>query len=764
MHSLSDSVNRKFIDCVSLENLEIETDTGWQPITHIHKTIPYTVWEVCTDSGLRLECADDHIVFDDRYNEIFVKNLITGVSHIQTSNGLDRITSLTRKSYAENMYDVTVNSQDHRYYTNNILSHNTTIIQSLSYVLFGSPINNIRKDNMINRTNGKNMMVTLEFTANNIDYKIERGRRPNTLKFYVNSNLLEGKDDAQGENKETQIAIEKAVGMTTDMFKHIVALNTYSPPFLALPSGEQRKIIEQLLGVTLLSEKAELIKDRIRINKDSIQQEEFKVKAIEEANKRVQEQIDGLRRRQRLWKTKHDDDLANLVADYDDLSKIDITAELQAHKDFAVYNDLKKKKEQRGAILARQTAWIQKRDADIATYSKQYDTLSHIDITAELHAHYDLKIYEANRVELAAINKTIAALEATMKKDVALVSKLEAEIQTLEENKCYACGQDFHDENHNSVLSSKRELLSGAQAELTQTQNDLEKNKNSLFVLGLAPTTHYKTESEAIKHSSELDRIKQQITAKQHEEDPYADQLLDQPDVNPGVMPVTLYDTEAQAIEHRTVVSNLEKSIGIKAAETDPYEEQINDMESKALQEINFEKINDLSKYSDHLKFLYDLLTSKDSFVRKKIIDQSLRYLNTRLSHYLEGIGLPHEVVFKNDLSVEITELGRELDFYNLSRGEMNRLILALSWAFRDVWENLYGPINVLLIDELIDSGMDTVGVENSMAILKEMSRRRNKSIWLISHREELAGRVPRVLKVVKEAGFTTYNTTTDIE
>jgi DNA repair exonuclease SbcCD ATPase subunit len=76
----------------------------------------------------------------------------------------------------------------------------------------------------------------------------------------------------------------------------------------------------------------------------------------------------------------------------------------------------------------------------------------------------------------------------------------------------------------------------------------------------------------------------------------------------------------------------------------------------------------------------------------------------------------------------------------------------------------LYYPINTIFIDELIDSGMDTVGVENSMAILKDMSRRRNKSIWLVSHREELAGRVPQVLKVVKENGFTSYNTTTDIE
>jgi DNA repair exonuclease SbcCD ATPase subunit len=127
-------------------------------------------------------------------------------------------------------------------------------------------------------------------------------------------------------------------------------------------------------------------------------------------------------------------------------------------------------------------------------------------------------------------------------------------------------------------------------------------------------------------------------------------------------------------------------------------------------------------------------------------------------------MGLPHQVVFQNDLTVEITELGRELDFDNLSRGERNRLILGLSFAFRDVWENLYFPINTLFIDELIDSGLDTIGVENAMAILKDMTRSRNKSIWLVSHREELAGRVSSVLQVIKENGFTTYNSTRELE
>jgi len=185
----------------------------------------------------------------------------------------------------------------------------TTLIQGLSYALFGTPINQIRKDNLINRTNAKGMLVTLEFSCNGIDYKIERGRRPNILKFYVDNKEEETVNDAQGENKETQEHIERAINMTPDMFKQIIALNTYSEPFLAMKTNDQRNIIEQLLGITLLSEKAETIKTLMKSTKDRITEEEYKVKAIEEANKRIQEQIENLKRRAKLWDTKHDEDL-----------------------------------------------------------------------------------------------------------------------------------------------------------------------------------------------------------------------------------------------------------------------------------------------------------------------------------------------------------------------------------------------------------------------------------------------------------------------
>ena len=535
----------------------------------------------------------------------------------------------------------------------------TTIINALSYALYGQALTNIRKDNLVNKTNGKNMLVSLDFNINGQEYRIERGRKPNVFKFYVNDEQQQATDDAQGDSRETQDAVEHILGMTHDMFKHILALNTYTEPFLSLKANDQRAIIEQLLGITLLSEKAEHIKEQIRLTKDKQQTEDLRIKAVQEANKRMEEQIDNLKRRQRLWYEKHSEDVQKLEKAIQGLKEIDIEAEIQAHKDH--------------------TAW------------------------------------DNNRKTFNDLQKALSQAKLDRDREDKQIKKLQEEIVKLEAHTCHTCGQAFHDEKHQLVLETKQKDLADAR---TQSEN------------------HSRTVSDIQTALAELGEI--------------------------GKPPKMFYDRESDAIEHRANLAALDKQLESKRIEVDPYEEQILEMAQQALQEVSYDLLNELARLLDHQEFLLKLLTNKDSFIRKKIIEQNLSYLNTRLTHYLDRIGLPHAVVFQNDLTVEISELGRDLDFDNLSRGERNRLILSMSWAFRDVWESLYHPINVLFIDELVDSGMDTQGVENSLALLKKMSRERHKSIWLVSHRDELAGRVENILKVVKENGFTSYNTDID--
>lgn len=638
----------------------------------------------------------------------------------------------------------------------------TTIIQGLSYALFGSAINQIKKDNLINRTNGKAMMATVDFSVRGVDYRIVRGRKPNILKFFVGGQEQVTADDSQGDSRETQDAIERTLCMTPDMFRQIIALNTYNEPFLAMKVADQRTIIEQLLGITLLSEKADAVKELNKLTKEDIQREEFRVKGVEAANQKIREQIDSLKKRQRLWLAKRDEDLTRLVEEYDSLSKIDITAELQAHKELAVHKANTEKWGRYTSLLARQTAWKQKLDTEIRDLKNKLEQFNKVDITAELLAHKNLTLYLDQTRESGEQAKTLKRLKVDLAREQAICTKLSSEITDLKDHKCYACGQEFHDASHTAVLDKKMADLADVQKTVDKLQADIADLVANPVTVSPKPTTHYVTEAEAVRHSSEVERITGQIAVKLAEVDPYLDQLIENKVEQPGPAPATHYDTEEEAILHSSRVSTLLDQIEKKHSDVDPYVDQIQEMESSAIQQVDYSEINRLTRVLQHQDYLLDLLTNKKSFIRKRIIEQNLSYLNARLTHYLDKMGLPHQVVFQNDLSVEITELGRELDFDNLSRGERNRLILGLSFAFRDVWESLYAPINVLFVDELIDNGLDTIGVENSIALLKDMTRRRAKSVWLVSHRDELTNRVNSVLKVVKEGGFTSYSTSAD--
>jgi DNA repair exonuclease SbcCD ATPase subunit len=538
----------------------------------------------------------------------------------------------------------------------------TTIINGLSYAIYGTALTNIKKDNLVNKINGKGMLVTVTFDKDGQEYHIERGRKPNLLKFSINGQEqdLEDLDESQGDSRETQKAIEEMIGMSHEMFKHLVALNTYTEPFLALKPNDQRSIIEQLLGITLLSEKAEALKEQLRLTKDDISTENTRIDTVKASNERIQQSIDSLIRKQQMW----------------DESKVKNIDELN-----------------RGIL-----------------------GLSNINIDEEIAAHKLLVEYNTKKKDLQDLDKAIARADLDQVREQKDIDKLEKEITDLKDHKCYACGQDLHDSKHEEVLAAKETAKQEAAAQWLVTNTHLVDLKDARVILG-----------------------------------------------DLGNSPRTIYDTLEEALNHRSTVEGLEKELAAKQAEINPYLEQIDDLTNSAVQEITWDHVNDLMRVKDHQEFLYKLLTNKDSFVRKRIIDQNLAFLNQRLTYYLDKIGLPHIVEFQNDLTVIITQLGQDLDFDNLSRGERNRLILSMSWAFRDVWENLYHSINLLFIDELVDSGMDSSGVESSIAVLKHMTRERDKNVFLISHRDDLTSRVNHVLKVIKENGFTSYSNDVDI-
>ena len=535
----------------------------------------------------------------------------------------------------------------------------TTIINALSYALYGEALTNIRRDNLINKTNGKGMIVSCDFELNGIEYRIERGRRPNVLRLFVNGTEQEDQEQ-QGDSRETQKQIEKIIGFSHQMFKHIVALNTYTEPFLGMKNNDQRDMIEQLLGIQELSQKAETLKERMKDTRDNIKEEEFRISAMKDSNERMDKNIKELESRSNAWERNKSVKLDEMADALEQLKEIDIDSEIEKHNTLVVIKD-----------------------------------------------------HEAN---LNILSNNLTNTLNSFKRSKSKLSELESNLVKAQEGVCPACEQSTaHLDTHEAYtkelqvkIAEEKEYFNG----LTIKENDLKDGIDTLGPIQDRPSTFYKTLEEALTHRNNVD--------------------------------------------------NLIDSISTKHSEENPYIEQIESMKQTGIQEISWDIINELTALKDHQEFLYKLLTSKDSFIRRRIIDQNIAYLNHRLAHYLDAIGLPHDVKFNSDLSTEITEYGRDLDFDNLSRGERNRLILSLSWAFRDIFESLNHPMNFLCIDELIDSGLDATGVENALGILKKMSREQNKNIMLISHREELSGRVNDVLYVIKEGGFTSYNTDTE--
>lgn len=538
----------------------------------------------------------------------------------------------------------------------------TTIINGLSYAIFGTALTNIKRDNLINKINGKGMLVTATLEKDGIEYHIERGRKPNLLKFSINGKeqSLEDVDESQGDSRETQKVIEDMVGMKHEMFKHLVALNTYTEPFLSMKAADQRSIIEQLLGITQLSEKADSLKEQIRISKESISTENIRIETIKVSNERIQQSIEALIRKQHMWDETKEKTTENLRKSIDILSTIDIDIEIINQKALIEWSKTKKERDNIQALIAKQIA--------------------------------------------------------TIERERRVVGVLEKELTSLADHKCHACGQGIHDNKHETMVDAKAAQVGTSLVTIAEYEQELDAFNEALVLIG-----------------------------------------------DLGICPTVTYDNLELSLDHKNTVAGLEKELAVKDAETNPYAEQIEELKKTAVQEIDWNNVNDLVRIKDHQEFLYKLLTNKDSFVRKRIIDQNLNFLNQRLTYYLDKIGLPHIVEFQNDLTVIITQLGQDLDFDNLSRGERNRLILSMSWAFRDVWENLYHSINLLFIDELVDSGLDSSGVEASIAVLKKMTRERNKNVFLISHRDDLTSRVNHVLKVIKESGFTSYATDVDI-
>lgn len=125
LNSISENISEKFIKSIDIsdKNKFIETPNGKVKILQIHKTIPLKKYRIELDNGMFLEGAEFHVVITEDYEEIHIRDSIDSV--LITDKGLSKVINVIDLNIEENMYDISIDSNDELYFSNGILSHNS---------------------------------------------------------------------------------------------------------------------------------------------------------------------------------------------------------------------------------------------------------------------------------------------------------------------------------------------------------------------------------------------------------------------------------------------------------------------------------------------------------------------------------------------------------------------------------------------------------------------------------------------------------------
>lgn len=347
-------------------------------------------------------------------------------------------------------------------------------------------------------------------------------------------------------------------------------------------------------------------------------------------------------------------------------------------------------------------------ESDQATRISQLE--AKISRASEISIDEQLALYaELHKVQgvISELKLTAQSTQRQVDRKVKEHTKIQGELKHLADDKCPFCLQKFEDSA--SKQDELRSAVETLEAELLQLNDTSEVSSAALL---------------------EVDATRAEIESK-----------------------IVISESELKALSKSASSLNIELSV--LKEQTNPFIAVLDELESYSPDDIDYKSIDELNKTIEHRKFLIKLFTKRDSFVRKRLLDRFIPYLNERLANNLTLLGLPHKVEFQHDMTVKITSFGRDLGFDLLSAGQKARVNIALAWAFRDVYQKRYRRVNLSMLDEILDIGLDSMGVQAAVKLLKHKSRTDKISMFIISHRTDDVGNAfDRKIQVIMEGGF----------
>ena len=606
------------------------------------------------------------------------------------------------------------------------------------------------------------------------------------------------------------------LGIPYELFIRIVTFTATHTPFLDLTLRQQLDIMEELFSLTQLSIKAELLKSKMKDTKQSLEIKIKHNEQLEKEHERHNTQLDSAKRRVDDWEKDRDDDIviakAQLIKHevvpvkeqeklYKRVEKLKNTLvkEGSKQKDIETFiteinaaftvtrTHLATLEKEKGKILS----WKEENTTKIVEYKAIGDNLPEESILRkqeQLHANLETL---TDKLETLKVKKR--EHDANIKTAEDDIKATEDELVHLENAKCPYCAQRLEDANTNidkckdTIKIKDQELfeftvlLDVVQKNIVVTSTDIDVVKNDIKYSMNEINGHLRSRDDCVKKLEELlnekcphgdksaigdmndliSELNAEATQLKSNLSDEADKLVKMDDV------IEELDKELELCEGQITIGSLDELYEIKNKitqyknkvkdlkdETNPYLISLKELEDLVLDPIDMESVNDLNNLITHQNYMVKLLTKKDSFIRKALLNKNVAFLNQRLQHYLAALGLPHKVEFTHEMTANISQFGRELDFGNLSSGQKARVNLGLAFSFRDVLQKSHDSINVCMLDEVLDVGLDSVGVQNAARMLKHKARQEDLALYIISHRDEVSNIFDNRMVVQMEKGF----------
>lgn len=647
----------------------------------------------------------------------------------------------------------------------------SSIQLAIHYALFGkSTGNRIVLGQMINNINKKNMLVSLKFDKDDIHYEIIRGRSPNVLKLLRNGeNII---DESQGDSRETQKDIEKIIGFDDDLYNQLFNLTCLVPLFLSQNTSSQKAILEKILGIDIISKKIVLLKDMIKSSKNDLNNEVFKYNTIKQQNDNlsasIEKQTIDMNNAKKKWLSDIQSQIIDIKQKIESMSKIDIQEEI---KNFQLLEEYLK---QEGVNLQNQQLiislnnQIKQKEMLIQNYQLRIDNLLRYDFDTERQnilyneqLNKEKMAYDIEENQYRTL-KTFKEqnLDYNFQKISKEIERKKNELANIKENICPTCGQPINVEDFNKLKESKKEEINRLQEELHKI--DMEILNATHIISSFVPkkfefkVVSFNDLNSLLEKENEINQLKQQLDNIVKEKNDLIEQAKNVVIIDLGNRPTTHYKEYSQALQHQAVLNSLQESLQrLEITEkTNPFEQQEKSIEEmkKNMMVLDDSEVKRLEKSILYQETLLKLLNNPSSFIRKTILDKSLEYLNSRIKHYLEQMGSMHLITFNNDMSITISKMGVEYGY--ISSGEEGRVSMALTFAFRDVWESLNNcNVNLWFFDEVIDRlGLDDAGVDLLVDMIKS---KKDKNVLMVTHNGRLINQTNNIIKLVKENDFT---------